>query len=118
MNTTPANNSSSASAAAGILGDIFSGLDHGLSFRLWDGSTLTVGREVLPLVVAFPSLESFKRVLLNPTADAFAEAYCDSAIDFEGDLFEAMKVADSFEKIELTTIQKFMLALRIWKLQE
>lgn len=118
MNTSTANSRSAASGAAGILRDVFAGLDYGLRFRLWDGTTLSVGREVLPLEVAFPSLDSFKRVLLNPTADAFAEAYCDSVIDFEGDLFEAMKVADSFEKIELSAMQKFKLALRIWKLSE
>ena len=38
--------------------------------------------------------------------------------DFDGDLFEAMKVADSFDTIELTMMQKFMFALRIWKLSE
>lgn len=118
MKTTPAESSSSASGAAEILRDVFGDMDYGLNFRLWDGTTVSAGREVLPLEITFPSLESFKRVLLNPTADAFAEAYCDSAIDFEGDLFEAMKVADSFEKIELSTMRKFKLALRIWKLSE
>lgn len=118
MNTSTPSESSAASGAAGILRDVFSELDYGLRFRLWDGTTLSVGREVLPIEVAFPSLDSFKRVLLNPTADAFAEAYCDSAIDFEGDLFEAMKVADSFEKIELSAMRKFRMGLRIWKLSE
>ncbi len=118
MDTSTVNGRSAASGAAGILCDIFSDLDYGLRFRLWDGTTLSVGREVLPLEITFPSLDSFKRVLLNPTADAFAEAYCDSVIDFEGDLFEAMKVADSFENIELSAMQKFKLALRIWKLSE
>ena len=118
MQPTHVKSSSAASGAAGILRDVFSDLEYGLNFRLWDGTALSVGRIVLPLEITFPSLESFKRVLLNPTADAFAEAYCDSAIDFEGDLFEAMKVADSFEKIELTTMQKFKMALRIWKLSE
>ena len=56
--------------------------------------------------------------MLNPTADAFAEAYCDSVIDVEGDLFEVMKVADSMEEVEFTTMQKFKIALRIWKLSE
>ena len=118
MDTSTAKHGSAASGAAGILRDVFADLDYGLNFRLWDGTTLSAGREVLPMEITFPSLDSFKRVLLNPTADAFAEAYCDSAIEFEGDLFEAMKVADSFEKIELTTMQKFKMALRIWKLSE
>ena len=118
MNTSTAQSRSAASGAADILRDVFGDMDFGLRFRMWDGATISVGREVLPVEITFPSLDSFKRVLLNPTADAFAEAYCDSVIDFEGDLFEAMKVADSFENIELTTMQKFKLALRIWKLSE
>ena len=118
MDTSTAQNSSAASGAAGILRDVFGGLDHGLSFRLWDGTTLSVGREALAIEVTFPSLDAFKRVMLNPSADAFAEAYCDSVIDVEGDLFEVMKVADSMETVELGTIQKFKIALRIWKLSE
>ena len=118
MDTSTAQNSSAASGAAGILRDVFSDLDYGLSFRLWDGTTLSVGREALAIEVAFPSLDAFKRVMLNPSADAFAEAYCDSVIDVEGDLFEVMKVADSMETVELGTIQKFKIALRIWKLSE
>ncbi|MCY4383385.1 MAG: hypothetical protein OXE44_09580 [Nitrospinae bacterium] len=118
MQSTHVKSRSAVSGAADILRDVFGDMDHGLRFRMWDGTTISVGREVLPLEITFPSLDSFKHILLNPTADAFAEAYCNSVIEFEGDLFEAMKVADSFENIELTAMQKFKLALRIWKLSE
>ncbi len=109
---------SSASGAAEILRQILGDIEHGLHFRLWDGSALTVGQEVLPVTLTFTSLNAFKRVLLNPEANTFAEAYCDGEIEVDGDLFEAMKAADSFDTIELTTMQKFMFALRIWKLSE
>ncbi len=118
MKTSPVKSRSAASGAAEILRHIFGDLEHGLHFRMWDGSALAVGREVLPVTVTFTSLDAFKRVLLNPQADGFAEAYCDGGIDFDGDLFEAMKVADSFDKVEMTMMQKFMFALRIWKLSE
>ncbi len=109
---------SSASGAAEILRQILGDIEHGLHLRLWDGSALSIGREVLPVTLTFTSLNAFKRVLLNPEANAFAEAYCDGEIEVDGDLFEAMKAADSFDTIELTTMQKFMFALRIWKLSE
>ena len=118
MNTSMTKSSSAASGAAGILRDVFGDLDHGLRFRLWDGTALSVGREVLAIEVTFPSLDAFKRVMLNPSADAFAEAYCDSVIEVDGDLFEVMKVADSMERVEWKATQKFMIALRIWKLSE
>ena len=118
MNTSTVKSRSAVSGAAEILREIFGDIEHGLQLRMWDGSAFSVGREVLPVTVTFTSLDSFKRVLLNPQADAFAEAYCDGDIELDGDLFEVMKVADSFDEIELTTMQKFMFALRIWKLSE
>lgn len=118
MQPTQVNSRSAASGAAEILRDIFGDIEHGLQLRMWDGSVFSVGREALPVTITFTSLEAFKRVLLNPQADAFAEAYCDGDLELDGDLFEAMKVADSFENIELTAMQKFKLALRIWKLSE
>ncbi len=118
MQSTHVKSRSATSGAAEILRQILGDIEHGLHLRLWDGSALTVGQEVLPVTVTFTSLNAFKRVLLNPQADAFAEAYCDGDIDFDGDLFEAMKVADSFDKVEMTMMQKFMFALRIWKLSE
>lgn len=118
MNTSPSRSRSAASAAAEILRRIFGNLEYGLNFRMWDGSRLSVGREVAPVTVIFTSLATFKRVLLNPEADAFAEAYCDGAIDFEGDLFEAMRVGDSLDEIDLGVMQKLIYSLRIWKLSE
>ncbi len=118
MRSSSAKNPSAASRAGDILRHIFGNLEYGLNFRMWDGSALAVGQEVLPVTVVFTSLASFKRVLLNPQADGFAEAYCDGEIEFEGDLFEGMKVADSLDKIQLTMTYKLTFALRIWKLSE
>lgn len=118
MIASSAKGRSAASEAADILRRVFADLEYGLNFRMWDGSTLAVGREVTPVTVVFTSLAAFKRVLLNPGADAFAEAYCDGALDFEGDLFEAMKVGDSFDEVELGAMRKLLLAFRIWKLSE
>lgn len=118
MNASPARSRSAASGAADVLRRIFADLEYGLNFRMWDGSTLAVGREVVPVTVVFTSLAAFKRVLLNPQADAFAEAYCDGAIDFKGDLFEVMKVGDSLDSIEPGALRKLLLAFRIWKLSE
>lgn len=119
MKSFPAKKGRPAASHAGeILRRVFGDIEYGLHFRMWDGTVVAVGREVMPATVTFTSLASFKRVLLNPQADGFAEAYCDGALEFEGDLFEAMKVADSLDKVELTTTQKLLFALRIWNLSE
>ena len=107
-----------AERAAGILRDIFGAMDDGLTFRLWDGTELCVGRNILPITIAFSSLSVFKRLLLKPTAGNFGEAYIESEIDLEGDLFAAMNVAGSFDEMNHSLWQRLRLGLRIWMLSE
>ncbi len=118
MQTKSSPAGSAAAGAAEILHYVFGNLEYGLNIRMWDGSALAVGRATMPVTITFGSLAAFKRVLLHPQADAFAEAYCDGEIDLDGDLFEAMKVADSLDKLELGTFEKLKLGLRIWRLSE
>ena len=107
-----------AAKAAQILQEIFASLDRGFSIRLWDGSEIRLGRQILPVTVVIPSVKSFKRLLLNPEAAEFAEAYCDGDIDFEGDLFDVMKVADSMEDMDLSFWGKLRIAVRVKVLPE
>lgn len=109
---------SSAAKAAQILRDIFASLDHGFSVRLWNGTEFSLGRQVHPVTVVIPSVKSFKRILLNPEASEFAEAYCDGDIDLVGDLFEVMQVADSMEEVDLSFWKKIRFGLRIRGLPE
>lgn len=109
---------SSAEKAVQILRDIFAHMEHGFSVRLWDGHEVRLGRQIHPVTVVFPTVKSFKRVLLNPEAAEFAEAYCDGDVDFEGDLFEVMKVADSMEEVDLSFWGKLKIAMRVKGLPE
>lgn len=108
----------SAPKAAQILREIFASLDRGFSIRLWDGSEIRLGRQILPVTVVIPSIKSFKRLLLNPEAAEFAEAYCDGDIDIKGDLFEVMKVADSIDDVDLSFWGKLSIAVRVKALPE
>ena len=108
----------SAVKAAQILKDIFSSLDQGFSVRFWDGSEVKLGRQILPVTVVVPSAKSFKRILLNPEPGEFAEAYCEGDVDFEGDLFEVMKVADSMDEVELSFWEKIKIAIRVKAIPE
>ncbi len=115
---TSSRDEASPEKAAQILREIFVSLDRGFSVRFWDGSEIRLGRQILPVTVVVPSVKSFKRILLNPEAAEFAEAYCDGDVDFEGDLFDFMKVADSMEGVDLSFWEKLRLAMRIKVLPE
>jgi hypothetical protein len=51
----------------------------------------------------------------DPTPDNFAEAYVDSAMDLEGDLFATMDVANAVEEIRLAPVQKLRIYLSMWR---
>lgn len=108
----------SAARAAEILREIFAPMEHGFRIRLWDGSELEVGEKVCALTVHFLSLRVFKRLLYEPTTFNFGEAYIESELDIEGDLFEAMEVANSMEYIDLSFWRRLYFGWRIWRLSE
>ena len=116
--TSEATFESSAQLATAMLREVFAGLDHGFTIRLWDGSELELGRTLHPLVISVPTARAFKRLMLNPTAAEFGESYCDGDIDLIGDLFDAMSVADSMEDVDITAWEKFKVWIRVMRLTE
>ncbi|MED5578776.1 MAG: hypothetical protein VX794_01970 [Nitrospinota bacterium] len=93
---------------------LFSESEYGLTFVLWDGTEIDVGKNVRPIKVHFTSLKIFKKIMLNPTAGNFAEAYCDQLINIEGDLFESIAAADSFDYLEIPFFKKVVYGIKIW----
>jgi hypothetical protein len=61
------------------------------------------------------SPETFLRLMRDPTPYNFAEAYVESAIDLEGDLFATMDVANAVEEIKPAPMQKLRIFLSMWK---
>jgi hypothetical protein len=59
--------------------------------------------------------ETFVRLIRDPTPLNFAEAYVESALDLEGDLFAAMKVADAMEEIRLGLRDQLRLFVALWR---
>jgi hypothetical protein len=51
----------------------------------------------------------------DPSPLNFAEAYVESAIDIEGDLYLGMKVADAMEEIRLSPADKLRLFVSLWR---
>tara|TARA_A100001037_G_scaffold301213_1_gene330245 strand:- start:310 stop:663 length:354 start_codon:yes stop_codon:yes gene_type:complete len=99
-----------------ILTSLFSDLEYGLTFVLWDGTQIEVGRKVQPVKIHFSSMKILKKILLNPSAANFAEAYCDQLIDIEGDLFESIAAADCFDYLEISFMKKIIFGIKIWML--
>jgi len=87
--------------AAGLLRRVFAAVAVPLGFRLWDGTTVSVGEGESAFAVVFGSPEVFRRVLLRPTPLRFGEAFIAGELDIEGDILAAMRAADAIERLRL-----------------
>ena len=103
--------------AARILRDVFNGLPGPFAFRLWDGTEVRFGAGEPVGTAVIKSPETFMRLLRDPSPGSFAEAYVESAIDLEGDLFRTMTVANAVEGIRLSPARKLalFLVLCLWR---
>jgi hypothetical protein len=86
-----------------------------LAFRLWDGTLVELGHGAPVCTVVVHRPETFVRLIRDPTPLNFAEAYVESALDLEGDLFAAMKVADAMEEIRLGLRDRLRLFVALWR---
>jgi hypothetical protein len=100
--------------AASILKELFAGIGTGFAFRLWDGTAVVLGEGAPRFTVVVPAAETFRRLLRDPSPLNFAEAYVESAIDIEGDLFAAMEVANVVEHLKVPLSVRLRLLGRLW----
>lgn len=105
----------SSRRAAEILQKVFGDVTSGLAFRLWDGTAVALGGVAPVCTAVVHAPETFIRLVRNPTPLTFAEAYAEGAIDIEGDLFAAMKVANAVERIRLSLIDRLRLFVSLWR---
>ncbi len=106
----------SARRAAAILERVFGRVATGFAFRLWDGTPRPARRRRRPC--ARPSSIAPRRSSVSctiPRPLEFAEAYVDGAIDIEGDLFAAMRIADAMEDIRLSRGDRLRILLALWR---
>jgi cyclopropane-fatty-acyl-phospholipid synthase len=104
-----------ASRAARILREVFTGLPDGFAFRLWDGTEVrfATGEPVSTAFIKSP--DTFVRLLRDPSPGNFAEAYVAGDIDLEGDLYATMRAANAAEGIRLSPARKLRLFLSMWR---
>ena len=79
--------------AAGVLRQVFADVQAAFAFRLWDGTLVPFGSGAPAFTVVIHAPDTFLRLMRDPTPLTFGEAYVQSTIDIEGDLFAAMHVA-------------------------
>ena len=105
----------SPARAAAILREVFGGLPASFAFRLWDGQEVRVGpgRPLCTAVIKSP--ETFVSLIRDPSPYNFAEAYVQSRLDLEGDLFATMEVANAVEHLRITPGRKLAIFLSLWR---
>jgi hypothetical protein len=101
--------------AAAILRQIFGGLPASFAFRLWDGQEVRLGPGHPVCTAVIKSPETFLALIRDPTPYNFAEAYVQSRLDIDGDLFAAMEVANAVERLTVTPLQKLAIFLSLWR---
>jgi cyclopropane-fatty-acyl-phospholipid synthase len=101
--------------AAEVLHRIFDRVPGGFAFRLWDGSVVALGGRTPVCTAIVHQPQTFIRLIRDPTPLNFAEAYVDGSIDIEGDLFDAMSVANSIEEIRVPFMERIRVLLTLWR---
>jgi hypothetical protein len=101
--------------AAAILRQIFGGLSASVACRLWDGQEVRVGPGAPVCTAVIKSPQIFLDLIRDPSPYNFAEAYVQSRLDLEGDLFQAMDVANAVEGVRVTPLQKLKILLSLWR---
>ena len=104
----------SSTAAASILRELFGPLATGFAFRLWDDTTVLLGPGPARFTVVVHAPQTFRRLIRNPTPLTFAEAFVESAIDIDGDLFAAMEVANVIEDLKVPLGVRLRLLGTLW----
>ena len=105
----------SSRRAAEILHRIFDRAVTGCAFRLWDGTRVTLGDAAPVCTVVIHRPETFLRLMRDPSPYNFAEAYVSCDLDLEGDLFEAMKIADAIEEIHPSLRDRLRILVDLWR---
>ena len=111
-----------AAEASGLLKRMFGGFDGSLALRLWDGTTLRLGKADphasdprFTLVCHHPGV--VRSMVFGHDPLRLAEAYFQSDIDIEGDFFAALSLKDHLHSIRLSLRDRLGALLTALRLQ-
>lgn len=105
---TPSGNSGlrNTAIALDVLNRVLAGYgSRDFALRLWDGTTVPPdpGREC-KFTLALNQPGMLRRTLFPPNELALGEAYLDGDFEIEGDIVEAMRLSDAFERLSMGPI--------------
>ena len=92
--------------AADILRQVFGGVSASFAFRLWDGTEVRFGSDAPVCTAVIKSPDVFVSLMRDPSPGHFAEAYVSEQVDFEGDLYGTMRVANAMEGVRVSGGQR------------
>lgn len=108
--------SSHAEVAVRVLRRLLRSFRGSAAFRIWNDATHTVGSTVpdFTLVVRDPAL--LRNLVLRRDSLLLAEAYVRGVLDFEGDLYAALRLKYHFETLPLSLRERAALVLDVLRL--
>ena len=103
-------------AASDLLKQVFRGFDGSLALRLWNGTTMSVGRGAYrttepPFTLVCHNAGVIRSMVLGRDPLRLAEAFFRGDIDVEGDFFAALSLKDHLHSIRLSFWERFGAAL-------
>jgi cyclopropane-fatty-acyl-phospholipid synthase len=95
-----------------ILEEIFKTHPKDFNIRLWNGKTIEwTPRPSFTLI--FNNRSAVKNLFLKGNAYAAGKAFIEKDLDIEGDIFEAMKLADHLSQLRLPIPRKIALLTKL-----
>lgn len=113
VRTTPINlPPPSTSRAISIIQRIFRHYEGGISVRLWDGHTVSLGTQPARFVLAFSNPATFRQLMLLRDPLRLAEAHLEGQVDIEGNIYDAIRLKDYFQDLRLSAFEKAAILAR------
>lgn len=96
----------SATHAARVIQRIFAGYNRSMAVRLWNGETISIGKDAPRFTIVFNSPGVFRKLCFRQEPLHFVEAYFTGAIDIEGDFYQALELETAFSSASLNPVEK------------
>ncbi|HZR82389.1 MAG TPA: hypothetical protein VFD92_14950 [Candidatus Binatia bacterium] len=93
-------------SAGAVLQKIFGRLEPGIRYRLWDGSEGEIGTPDGTWTLVIRDRDAFRETFGSNDTRVLGEAFIDDHIDVEGDLFNALRIANQLEELDLGWMDK------------
>lgn len=90
---------------------VFSNTKKNFNISFWDDQVISY-TDKPDFVLKFNDEEVFKKIIANPTAMNFAEAYMDKTFDIEGNIFEAINLKNDLNNLEISNKDKLTIFLK------